>query len=88
MLILFILIHVPCIPTSIKISSIKRANLCFIASITNSCTCNLKKKKKKKKKKTSNVIIIEPVREKTNNLGFRPGLTQTRLHSHTIKLEA
>ena len=30
----------------------------------------------------------EPVREKTNNLGFRPGLTQTRLHSHTIKLEA
>ena len=31
---------------------------------------------------------IEPVHEKTNNLGFRPGLTQTRLHSHTIKLEA
>ena len=33
-------------------------------------------------------ILYEPVHEKTNNLGFRPGLTQTRLHSHTIKLEA
>ena len=33
-------------------------------------------------------IKIEPVHEKTNNLGFRPGPTQTRLHSHTIKLEA
>ena len=33
-------------------------------------------------------LIFEPVHEKTNNLGFRPGLTQTRLHSHTIKLEA
>ena len=32
--------------------------------------------------------IIEPVHEKTNNLGFRPGLTQTRLYSHRIKLEA
>ena len=31
---------------------------------------------------------FEPVHEKTNNLGFRPGLTQTRLLSHTIKLEA
>ena len=30
----------------------------------------------------------EPVREKTNNLGFRLGLTQTRLYSHSIKLEA
>ena len=26
--------------------------------------------------------------EKTNNMGFRPGLTQTRLYSHSIKLEA
>ena len=34
------------------------------------------------------VIINEPVHEKTNNLGFRPGPTQTRLYSHSIKLEA
>ena len=32
--------------------------------------------------------LIEPVRDKTNNLGFRPGLTQTRLHSHRSRLEA
>ena len=31
---------------------------------------------------------FEPVHEKTNNLGFRPGLTQTRLHSHRGRLEA
>ena len=30
----------------------------------------------------------EPVHEKTNNLGFRPGQTLTRLYSHSIKLEA
>ena len=30
----------------------------------------------------------EPVREKTNNLGFRPGLTQTGLYSHKRWLEA
>ena len=30
----------------------------------------------------------EPVHKKTNNLGFRPGLTQTRLHSHRSRLEA
>ena len=30
----------------------------------------------------------EPVREKTNNLGFRPGLTQTGLYSHRTLLEA
>ena len=30
----------------------------------------------------------EPVREKTNNLGFRPGPTQTRLYSHIRWLEA
>ena len=29
----------------------------------------------------------EPVREKTNNLGFRPGLTQTGLYSHRRWLE-
>ena len=34
------------------------------------------------------VNIVEPVHEKTNNLGFRPGLTQTRLHSHRSRLEA
>ena len=27
-------------------------------------------------------LTIEPVREKTNNLGFRPGPTQTRLYTH------
>ena len=27
-------------------------------------------------------INCEPVHEKTNNLGFRPGPTQTRLYSH------
>ena len=32
--------------------------------------------------------IYEPVHEKTNNLGFRPGLTQTRLYSHRSRLEA
>ena len=31
---------------------------------------------------------LEPVHEKTNNLGFRPGLTQTRLYSHRRQLEA
>ena len=31
---------------------------------------------------------FEPVCEKTNNLGFRPGPTQTGLYSHSIKLEA
>ena len=30
----------------------------------------------------------EPVHEKTNNLGFRPGPTQTRLYSHRNRLEA
>ena len=30
----------------------------------------------------------EPVREKTNNLGFRPGLTQTGLYRHRTLLEA
>ena len=33
-------------------------------------------------------ILIEPVHEKTNNLGFRPGLSQTRLHSHRSRPEA
>ena len=32
--------------------------------------------------------IIEPVHEKTNNLGFRPGPTQTGLYSHRSRLEA
>ena len=31
---------------------------------------------------------FEPVHEKTNNLGFRPGPTQTRLYSHRSRLEA
>ena len=33
-------------------------------------------------------IGFEQVHEKTNNLGFRLGPTQTRLYSHSIKLEA
>ena len=32
--------------------------------------------------------IYEPVHEKTNNFGFRPGPAQTGLCSHTRKLEA
>ena len=31
---------------------------------------------------------FKPVHEKTNNLGFRPGLTQTGLYSHRKELEA
>ena len=27
-------------------------------------------------------IVYKPVREKTNNLGFQPGPTQTSLYSH------
>ena len=30
----------------------------------------------------------EPVHEKNNNLGFRPGRTQTGLYSHRRRLEA
>ena len=30
----------------------------------------------------------EPLREKINNLGFRPGLTQISLYSHKSRLEA
>ena len=33
-------------------------------------------------------VVIEPVHEKTNNLGVRPGPTQTRLYSHRSRLEA
>ena len=36
----------------------------------------------------SNIDTYEPVQEKINNLGFRPGPTQTRLYCHRIKLEA
>ena len=32
--------------------------------------------------------IYEPVHDKTNNLGFLPGLTQTGLCSHRSRLEA
>ena len=31
---------------------------------------------------------FEPSYEKTNNLGFRPGMTQTGLYSHSSWLEA
>ena len=33
------------------------------------------------------ILLYEPVREKTNNFGFRPSLTQTRLHMHRRWLE-
>ena len=33
-------------------------------------------------------LDFEPSHEKTNNLGFPPGLTQTSLHSHRRWLEA
>ena len=33
-------------------------------------------------------FVSEHVHEKTNNLGFQPGRTQTRLYSHSVKLEA
>ena len=33
-------------------------------------------------------LKFEPVREKTNNLGLRPGQLQTRLYSHRKRLEA
>ena len=32
--------------------------------------------------------VSEPVREKTNNLGFRPAPTQTSLYSHRSRLDA
>ena len=28
------------------------------------------------------ILVVEPVHDKTNNLGFRPGPTQTSLYSH------
>ena len=34
-----------------------------------------------------NLIKNEPVRDKTNNLGFRPGPTQTGLYCHRSRLE-
>ena len=34
------------------------------------------------------IITNEPVHEKTNNLSFRPGPTQTSLYSHRKELEA
>ena len=37
---------------------------------------------------SSYLHIFEPVHEKTNNLGFRPGPTQTGLCSHRSRLEA
>ena len=35
----------------------------------------------------SRLLLNEPMREKTNNLGFRPGPTQTDLYSHRSRLE-
>ena len=33
-------------------------------------------------------LIFEPVHEKTNNLGFQQGLTQTGQYNHRRRLEA
>ena len=33
-------------------------------------------------------FVTEPSYEKTNNFGFRPGLTQISLYSHRSRLEA
>ena len=33
-------------------------------------------------------LYFEPVRDKTNNLGFRPGPTQIGLYSHRSRLKA
>ena len=38
--------------------------------------------------KTTLTITYEPVHEKTNNLEFRPGPTQTGLYTHRRRLEA
>ena len=32
--------------------------------------------------------VFEPSFQKTNNLGFRPGQTQTRLYSHRSRIQA
>ena len=37
---------------------------------------------------SAEAIRNEPVHEKINNLGFRPGLAKTRLDSHRSRLEA
>ena len=34
------------------------------------------------------IVKFEPVRGKTNNVGFQPGPTRTGLYSHRIWLEA
>ena len=34
------------------------------------------------------LLFIQSVREKINNLGYRPGPTQTDLYSHRSRLEA
>ena len=36
----------------------------------------------------SDDITSKPLHEKTNNFGFRPGPTLTRLYSHRSRLEA
>ena len=38
--------------------------------------------------KFNNLIKIEPLHEKTNNLGFRPGSMQTDLYNHRSRLKA
>ena len=40
-----------------------------------------------KTERTFAYTVYEPVHEKTNNMGFRPGPTQTKLYSDSIKLE-
>ena len=59
-----------------------------IASQMHKCNNLLKASFKQKHNYDRNYFLNEPVREKTNNLGFRPGLTQTGLYSHRRWLEA
>ena len=56
-----------------KLEKLERRTQRAIAELISKDQCNL---------------INEPVHEKTNNLGFRPGLTQTGLYSHRRWSEA
>ena len=46
-----------------------------------------KKKTEKRSKKQEEDNVSEPLGEKTNSLGFRPGPTKTSMYSHRSRLE-
>ena len=60
----------------INLSLFYLTNAEIIAILNSACSASLIK------------YQMSPVHEKFNNLGFRPGPTQTRLYSDSIKLEA